>query len=255
VMAEPWVGTWRPHRPRGPIAALYGSPGPKYGLPTNVGYHFHDPSRCRAPAYSFGIRGCQQKLSCSPGPVYLLPAGTTAKGPAGTPAFSIYSRPRDLVPPHTPGPGCYRPEKADRVAFPSAPAYALHSRTKMSRCQQTPGPAAYRLPAVLGAHLVNKSSAPNYSIPGRSNVGTFYQDLSKTPGPCGYNTVATNVYKRRAPEFSMMARNTLPSDNTAKPGPGTYNPKQVRWAGGQRQGVTFGIRHSQYLTPLIVDVP
>ncbi|XP_054033966.1 outer dense fiber protein 3B [Dryobates pubescens] len=249
-MAEPWVGTWRPHRPRGPIAALYSSPGPKYGLPTNVGYRLHDPSRIRAPAYSFGIRGCQQTLPRSPGPAYMLPPGTTVKGPPGTPAFSISSRPRDLLPPQTPGPGCYCPERADRMAFPTAPAYALRSRTKMGSCQQTPGPAAYMLPTMLGAHVVNKSSAPNYSIPGRSKIGAFHQDLSKTPGPCGYNTVATDVYKQRAPQFSMMARNTLPGDNTAKPGPGTYNPEQ-----GRRQGVTFGIRHSQYLAPLIVDVP
>ena len=33
----PWVGNWRPHKPRGPIAALYGSPGPKYGLPGLTG--------------------------------------------------------------------------------------------------------------------------------------------------------------------------------------------------------------------------
>lgn len=37
MSANGWVGSWRPHRPRGPIAALYSSPGPKYGLPTNVG--------------------------------------------------------------------------------------------------------------------------------------------------------------------------------------------------------------------------
>lgn len=32
-----WVGTWRPHKPRGPVAALYGSPGPKYALPGLIG--------------------------------------------------------------------------------------------------------------------------------------------------------------------------------------------------------------------------
>lgn len=35
--SDVWVGPWRPHRPRGPIAALYGGPGPKYKLPTNTG--------------------------------------------------------------------------------------------------------------------------------------------------------------------------------------------------------------------------
>ncbi|KAM9246767.1 ciliary microtubule associated protein 1B [Leptosomus discolor] len=245
-----WVGTWRPHRPRGPIAALYGSPGPKYGLPTNVGYHLHDPSRIRAPAYSFGLRARGQKQECSPGPVYLLPPRTTAKGKDRIPAFSIYGRHRDLPPIHTPGPARYSPEKAGRLAFPSAPACTLHSRSKMGITNQTPGPAAYQLPPMLGPHVVGKSSAPNYSMPGRSHVGAFYEDLCKTPGPCNYRTVNTEVYKERAPQYSLQARNPLPGDNTTKPGPAAYHPKQDR-----QQGVTFGIRHSNYLTPLIVDVP
>ncbi|NXD88552.1 ODF3A protein, partial [Halcyon senegalensis] len=281
MAADTWVGTWRPHRPRGPIAALYSSPGPKYGLPTNVGYRLHDPSRWRAPAYSFGARVEGRPGERSPGPAYLLPPGTTAKGKDGTPAFSIHGRPRDILPFCTPGPGCYSPERAGRLAFPSAPACTLRSRTKMGACQQTPGPAAYRLPPMLGPRVVSKSSAPNYSIPGRSNVGAFYQDLCKTPGPCGYKVVEADVYKRRAPRYSMLARNTLPTDHSAKPGPGSYNPEQVRgfrgsprlWGSGsrdpprcslpplsptqqgQQRGVTFGIRHSEYLAPLIVDVP
>ncbi|XP_029871098.1 outer dense fiber protein 3B isoform X2 [Aquila chrysaetos chrysaetos] len=250
MSANAWVGSWRPHRPRGPIAALYSGPGPKYGLPTNVGYRLHDPSRGRAPAYSFGVRTGGRQEDRSPGPVYLLPPGTTAKGKDGTPAFSIYSRPRDLPPIRTPGPGCYSPERAGRLAFPSAPACSLRSRTRQGIIYQTPGPAAYRLPPMLGPRVVSKSSAPNYSIPGRSNVGAFYEDLCKTPGPCRYRVVDADVYKRRAPQYSMLARNPLPGDTTTKPGPGAYSPEQ-----GRQRGLTFGIRHSDYLAPLIVDVP
>ncbi|XP_054703602.1 outer dense fiber protein 3B isoform X2 [Grus americana] len=250
MSADAWVGSWRPHRPRGPIAALYGSPGPKYGLPTNVGYRLHDPSRGRAPAYSFGVRTGGRQDERSPGPAYLLPPGTTAKGQDGTPAFSIYGRPRDLPPIHTPGPGCYSPERAGRLAFPSAPACSLRSRTQQGTSHQTPGPAAYRLPPMLGPRVVSKSSAPNYSILGRSHVGAFYEDLCKTPGPCSYRVVNPDVYKQRAPQYSMLARNALPGDTTAKPGPGAYSPEQ-----GRQRGLTFGIRHSDYLAPLIVDVP
>ncbi|KAM6301739.1 ciliary microtubule associated protein 1A-like [Podargus strigoides] len=245
-----WVGSWRPHRPRGPIAALYKSPGPKYGLPSNVGYNLHDPSRNRAPAYSLGPRRDVQEKQRSPGPRYLLPPGTTVKGKAGTPAFSIYGRPYDMTPFRTPGPGYYSPEKAERVTFPSAPACSLRSRTRHYAGQQTPGPAAYELPPMLGPRVITKNSAPNYSMSGSSNVGTFSQDLCKTPGPCNYNTVSTNVYKQRAPQYSMLARNDLPGDTTMKPSPNAYYPQQSR-----QRGVTFGIRHSDYLTPLIVDVP
>lgn len=159
---------------------------------------------------------------------------------------------------------------------------------------------------MLGPRVVNKSSAPNYSMPGRRNIGAFYEDLSKvrgggrglgaggrgakgmgypgakgwgarvvpwvtgvptvprgeaprgplfrgagalgcwgtrvlgdvsphprpqTPGPCNYRVVDTDVYKRRAPQYSMVARNTLPGDTTTKPGPGAYSPQQVSGLG------------------------
>ncbi|XP_025905854.1 outer dense fiber protein 3-like, partial [Nothoprocta perdicaria] len=165
MSADIWVGTWRPHRPRGPIAALYSSPGPKYRLPSNVAFR-------------------------------------------------------------TPGPGRYCPEKAGKWAYPSAPVYSLASRTKHFANDQTPGPAAYGLPPMLGPRVVGKSSAPNFSILGRSAVGSFYADLCKTPGPCNYRVVDADVYKRRAPQYSMLARNLLPGDNTRKPGPGAYSPEK-----------------------------
>ena len=34
---DPFVGDWRPHRPRGPISAQFKSPGPKYALPSALG--------------------------------------------------------------------------------------------------------------------------------------------------------------------------------------------------------------------------
>ncbi|XP_059582294.1 uncharacterized protein LOC132250110 [Alligator mississippiensis] len=111
MSADVWVGPWRPHRPRGPIAALYSSPGPKYGLPTDVDYQLQDASRFRAPACSFGLRRLQQEDDCSPGPAYMLFAKTTMRGKDGTPAYSIHGRPRDLQSFCTPGPGqpCRQP--------------------------------------------------------------------------------------------------------------------------------------------------
>ncbi|KAJ7329370.1 hypothetical protein JRQ81_015544 [Phrynocephalus forsythii] len=216
MSTDVWVGTWRPHRPRGPIAALYSSPGPKYGLPTNVGYQSHDPSRYRAPAYSLGTRRFQEQQSCSPGPGYLIPTNMTMRGKDGSPAYSIYGRPRDVMPFMTPG----------------------------------PGPAAYGLPPMMGPKVIGKTSAPTYSIFGRSAIGSFYEDLCKTPGPCNYRVVDPSVYKNRPPHYSMLARNMPPGDNTVKPGPGAYSPEKHT----QQRGLTFGIRHSDYVAPLIVDV-
>ncbi|XP_010220602.1 PREDICTED: outer dense fiber protein 3B, partial [Tinamus guttatus] len=131
------------------------------------------------PAYAFGIRCPQLGDDCSPGPAYMVPARSTARGAGHSPAYSIYGRPRDIAPFRTPGPGRYCPEKAGKWAYPSAPVYSLASRTKHFANDQTPGPAAYGLPPMLGPRVVGKSSAPNFSMLGRSAVGSFYADLCK----------------------------------------------------------------------------
>lgn len=136
--AEAWVGPWRPHKPRGPIAALYGSPGPKYALPgltgddwitaqylcstTNTiinnwsitdlvcqGINKHDMTRNKAPAFSLGTLHAQISAASSPGPKYLIPSNITRRGRDGTPAFSLHSRPKELSLLQIPGPGQWTP--------------------------------------------------------------------------------------------------------------------------------------------------
>ncbi|XP_043943804.1 outer dense fiber protein 3 [Protopterus annectens] len=254
MATDMWVGNWRPHRPRGPIAALYGSPGPKYALPGNTGYVHHDATKYRAPSFSFGNRQFKLMDDCSPGPGYLIPANITIRGKDGTPAYSLYGRPKDLNLFQTPGPGSYAPEKSGKSARYSAPAYSLAARTKGFRNDQTPGPAAYMLPSVLGPKTVNKSSAPNYSLIGRSKIGSFHEDLQKTPGPGTYRVVDPATYKYKPPQFSMTARNMLPGDTTQKPGPGAHSPEKVHFYKKSIPSYSFGVKHSEYLAPLIVDV-
>ncbi|XP_076849118.1 ciliary microtubule associated protein 1B [Brachyhypopomus gauderio] len=248
------VGSWRPHRPRGAIAALYSSPGPKYALPGATGLNDHDPRKWKAPAYSFGSRHRQFSLSCSPGPGYLVPSNITRVGRDGSPAYSVYSRPKDLQLFQTPGPGRYCPEKAGKTTYYSAPAFSLSSRTKAFQNDQTPGPAAYMLPSVFGPNTVNKLSAPNFSLIGRSKIGSFHEDLQKTPGPGTYRVVDPNVYRSKPPQFSMTGRNGMPGDTTKKPGPGAHHPELVTMTLQKAPGFSFGIRHSEFVAPLIVDI-
>ncbi|KAL7878555.1 hypothetical protein AOLI_G00095290 [Acnodon oligacanthus] len=249
-----WVGSWRPHRPRGPIAAMYRSPGPKYALPSVTGLNCHDPRKWKAPAFSFGARHRQFSSSCSPGPGYLVPSNITRAGRDGTPAYSLYSRPKDPLLFQTPGPGRYSPEKAGKMTFYSAPAYSLSARSKEFRNDQTPGPAAYMLPSVLGPNTVNKSSAPNFSLIGRSKIGSFHEDLQKTPGPGTYRVVDPAVYKHKPPQYSMTARNSMPGDTTKKPGPGAHHPEQVTFTRLKPPSFSFGVRHSEFIAPLIVNI-
>nr|XP_054324969.1 outer dense fiber protein 3B isoform X3 [Pongo pygmaeus] len=224
--SDAWVGLWRPHRPRGPIAAHYGGPGPKYKLPSNTGRYFPEragnatypsaPRHTIAPR-NWGVREEQQ----SPGE-----ARTAHPRTVGLPT-------RDRGPPS----GSWdHPAPVRGDPPPPSPA-------------SSPGPAAYTVPSLLGPRVIGKVSAPTYSIYGRRAAGSFFEDLSKTPGPCAYHVVSPGVYKSRAPQFTILARTSLPQDNTRKPGPAAYNVDQHRKPGGW----SFGIRHSDYLAPLVTD--
>lgn len=50
----------------------------------------------------------------------------------------------------------------------------------------------------------------------------------QTPGPAAYKVVDPSIYGQKPPQFSMTGRNFTPGETTAKPGPGAYNPEQVR---------------------------
>ncbi|CAL8263078.1 unnamed protein product [Merluccius merluccius] len=249
--SEAWVGSWRPHKPRGPIAALYGSPGPKYALPGLIGINNHDPCKQKAPVFSFGTRHRLSGTDCSPGPSHLVPSNVTRVGRSGAPAYSLYGRHRDPRRFQIPGPGQYSPEMS---LYCSAPAYTLSGRSRDFNNDKTPGPAAYMLPSVLGPGTVSKTAAPNYSLCGRSKVGSFHEDLQKTPGPGTYKAVDPSFFKYRPPQYSMTGRNSMSGDNTKKPGPGAHRPEQVTCTRSNAPSFSFGVRHSQFTAPLILNV-
>ncbi|XP_052007822.1 outer dense fiber protein 3-B [Xyrauchen texanus] len=252
-LADVWVGSWRPHKAQGPIAAMYKSPGPTYALPGATGINNHDPQMHKGPAFSFGTRHHEFLSNCSPGPGYLVPSNITRVGQDGTPAYSVYGRRSDIKPFLTPGPGSYSPENAAKITYLSAPAFSLSARTKLFRNDQTPGPAAYLLPPVIGPKVVDKTAAPNITLSGRSAIGSFHEDLRKTPGPGTYKVVDSCLYKQRAPQYSMTGRNLMPGDTTRKPGPGAHHPETVTFTETKAPSFSFGIRHSEYIASIIVE--
>ncbi|XP_046578875.1 outer dense fiber protein 3-like isoform X2 [Haliotis rubra] len=249
---------WKETRPRGPIAPMFGSPGPQYALPGLTGVNEHDPRspHRKNPAYSFGVRHGKFRDDCGPGPAYLPEAKLYRDGRDGAPHYSLYSRPRDLSTHKTPGPGAYRPENAGLTsACLGAPKYSFGNRHLNRKSDSTPAPNAYRLPEQLGRTIEGgKKQAPVYSLRGRQKIGSFHEDLQKTPGPGNYKVTDPNRYKRAAPGYSMTSRSQLPGDTTTKPGPGTHHPELVYINKRSAPCVSFGIRHSQYTAPLIVDV-
>ncbi|NXE83699.1 ODF3A protein, partial [Cochlearius cochlearius] len=101
-----WVGTWRPHRPRGPIMAQFTSPGPKYSIPGTTGYLAHSPTKAKAPAYTFQGAKPPAADSCSPGPRYYVQPSITRNGKYVAPAQHICGLPK-IKTEVTPGPSEY----------------------------------------------------------------------------------------------------------------------------------------------------
>jgi hypothetical protein len=47
-------------------------------------------------------------------------------------------------------------------------------------------------------------------MPGRISLGSFDTDYAKTPGPARYGAPLSDVYQKKAPTYSMLARNYMP---------------------------------------------
>jgi len=252
------MGTFEETKPRAPIAAMYNSPGPcVYPLPTLVGNRGHDPRSVhnKNPAWQFGVKHAKLTEDASPGPVHYPDVKYTRSGKDGTPHYSLYARPNELKMFQVPGPGAYSPEHAGPQAQMSAPRYSFGSRTRLRASDKNPAPNQYSLPGLLGKTVDSqRKQAPVFSLRGRSKIGSFSEDLQKTPGPGTYTTTDPNITKTKKPLYSLGARRDLPGDGTVKPGPGAHSPEKVYINKHQAPISSFGIRHSAYTTPLIVDV-
>ncbi|XP_041452691.1 outer dense fiber protein 3-like [Lytechinus variegatus] len=243
---------YTPTKPRGPIAASFTGPGPSYKLPDLVGGKTAITKR-QMPSHIFGIKHRSFTTDSSPGPCHNYPSKVTRRGNDGTPHYSLYDRPRDISTFKTPGPGAYSPENAGPTAYPRAPQSTFGSRTKGSKVDQSPAPNSYMPAAVNFKDSITKPSAPRYSFRDRPKVGSFAEDMAKTPGPGSHSTVNPSIYKHAPPSYSMIGRNQMPSDNTRKPGPGAHSPEKYTITKKSAPKFPFGIRHSEYTTPLIIQ--
>lgn len=239
------------------IAARERGPGPgRYGLPSTCGFTNHDSTKRKNPAYSFGHRleDNMFKKDCSPGPGYFIDPKISRHGFDGNPSYSILGRQKDQNSFKTPSPGAYSPEKVHPQGERNAPAYSMGTRTRFRKRDATPSPNSYTLPALMGAKIPNKKASAAFSMTRRSQTGCFSEDLARTPGPGRYNTLEPHVTKPKAPAYSLLGRNNLPGDSTQKPGPGAHMPEKVKVNGKSAPSFSLGIRHSEFITPLIVEI-
>ncbi|XP_021238777.1 outer dense fiber protein 3-like, partial [Numida meleagris] len=200
-----WVGTWRPHRPRGLISAQFPSPGPQYSIPGTTGYVGHSPTKARAPAYTFRGTKPPAAESCGPGPCYFVEPSITRNGKYVSPGAHLRGRPKTETT-VTPGPSDYCTETANRHVFKCPPVQSMAFRREPVRTDRPPGPGTYTLPRLMGPNTAYTSASPCYTMRGRSQRGRFDEDLAKTPGPAAFPKVAVDAYKTRAPAYTMGAR-------------------------------------------------
>jgi len=247
--------TFEPTKPRGPIAAMYCSPGPCYALPSLMGNTSHDcrSTQPKAPAFQFGLRHKMYSTDSSPGPVYSLPPLNKTHKHA-LPEWTLASRefPPSQAKLNVPGPGAYDLRSSGKVVSESAPAYTFGSRARGRKSDNAPAPNNYSLPQIISQKHITRQSAPQFSMVGRSKVGGFDEDLKKTPGPCAYNLAeGTNSYKPKAAQYSISSRTYAPGDGTIKPGPGAHSvDKSLGSVVPREPAYSFGIRHSQYCAPI-----
>ncbi|NXB43469.1 ODF3A protein, partial [Leucopsar rothschildi] len=125
-------------------------------------------------------------------------------------------------------------------------------RPKDFKGYRTPGPAAYTLPRILGPHTAYTHAEPCYSMKWKSQYQSCFQDLAKTPGPAAFAKVDMDVYKPRAPKYTMGLK-TEPVDKGIGPGPAEHSPGKLSVTKTQDPAFSLGIRHSVYKASLIPE--
>ncbi|XP_072262891.1 protein CIMAP1D [Pyxicephalus adspersus] len=240
------------------IAAKETGPGPgRYNLPPTVGFVGHDYTKYSSPAYSFHGRTSHSAhvVDSSPGPRYYVEPCLTRFGRSAGPAYSILARGKSADNRETtPGPGVYRPEKCIIPTYRKPPSYSIGSRTRYRTIDQVPAPNTYSLPPVLGPRVPAKASAPAFTMSARIRRGGHSEDLALTPGPAHYSQTDNNSYMKKGPAYSMLGRHPVSKIQFATPGPGAHNPEKVTNNKKRAPAFSMGIRHSEYTTPLIIEV-
>ncbi|CAM4635037.1 unnamed protein product [Caretta caretta] len=237
-----------------PISAKIKGPGAgKYGRQPCTGIRNHDFTMFAEPAYTMRIKHTEKILAdtVSPGAFFIDPH-LSRFGWWKPSSFCIQNREKSLSLMSTPAPTEYYTEKVHPQGEPYAPAYSLADRTRYRENDPNPAPNAYTLPGMLGPRLPLKPSAPCYSMASKMDIWSNAKELARVPGPASFVVPEPNVYLHRQPAYSMWRKYNFVRDST--PGPADYKTSRVTITKPRAPDFSLGIRHSEYLTPLVIDV-
>lgn len=156
----------------------------------------------------------------------------------------------------SPGPGDYDGIKDGTLSKDhKSPAVTIGQRTKLLDKGNIPPPNQYNTSVGIGSRAQTIPYAPAWTLRGRSEVGgSHYHGLKAAgPGPASYSAVPPTVYKSAAGGCTIQGRTKVKDYKSIKdnPGPSSYDPYGLKEKKG---GFTMGIRHSEYVMPLISDI-
>eukprot|EP00076_Gallus_gallus_P032355 XP_024997893.1 outer dense fiber protein 3-like [Gallus gallus] len=210
------------------------------------------PHQSPCPAYTF--RGTNPPAAGSCGPRSLLLCGARHHQDNGkyvAPGAQLRGRPATKTT-VTPGPSDYRTEAANRhvfkcppvqsMAFAGAPPDRPPSRSWHLHAAQADG-------AQHSLHIGQPLLLCEGKEPARS---LFDEDLAKTPGPAALPKVPVDAYKTRARVHDGSPTKSW-RGQSSEARPADYSVGRVTLIKPQAPASTFGIRHSLYTTPLIVE--
>ncbi|KAK6630176.1 hypothetical protein RUM44_005732 [Polyplax serrata] len=202
-------------------------PGPSYKLSTLTGFEGHDISKNRAPAYSLGLRTHGKTTMSTPGPYNV--GGVDRNGRYPYQGWTMESRAIPQGKSVGPGPLSYAPEKIKQYT----PSYSLGLKLPPRAPAFGPSPAEYY---------------PQYSNQGGITIGTAWKNLTQFVPPGPKSAVETEVYKPRAPAYSLGLKGRPLFGQSPGPGP-AYHPGQAGYAAPH--AYSFGLRHSKCSPPMI----
>ncbi|KAI5705671.1 hypothetical protein M8J76_003020 [Diaphorina citri] len=196
----------------------------KYMLPTLLGQTGHDPTKHQEPAFTMQGRRPPERVTEQPAPNKYQTADLTRFGHAIAGKMEVsmkgrYDKGRLGV---TPGPDKYDLTIPTQAIHPQAPAYTLGGRFEtLPPTIDIPGPK-YGLPTYIdgtGQVPIAKSS-PAFTMHSRVPRNEFD---GKIPGPLAYGATPLEIYKSKAPDFTMPGRNPAKLKPNGIPTPNKYD--------------------------------
>jgi len=229
-------------KPSYPIMAKLKGPGPgEYMLPTTVGYPKHDFTKNRAPAYSLRLKTGLKDINLGPGPANANLNDYDGVGKAN-PKYTMRPYTRLMLPESLgPGPLGHPIHEHPYVNKLRPPAYTMGLKNGKNPNSLGPGPAQYMLPTTIGPKVPDKNASAAYTMFRRYPV----RDNSIKPSPAEYPFVPNNIYKPRAPGYTMRPNTKVIGDRTNKPGPAEYWP-DLHGFKPRPPKFSMGVKHSEY---------